>query len=382
MTPDPHLLKPMSIPTTKPLWPGACAGTSAAQFRPLNQPPPHYDACSSPDLPHAVGAVGHPRADIDANTVTSVTTTDTNPTGSFGYALMALSTIGFSSNSFLVHVAEAHFAFPPASSVFVRGLVQTVLSLSYLIGMAQFTATLRSITRRQAQLLAVRGFVGSLAIMSLYMSVQLIPVGDAVAIFFIGPAITIVLSSVILHEPVSVVEVFAAVLSIFGAALVTRADAMPAAASEAASTALMEPARRVIGSLCALISASLAAVAITAIRHLGASVHFMTAVVSFGLFATATAIPFGGVIGLPSLLSYGYGTVSVLAAAVFGFMGQCCITLGLQRCRIAPGILLLNLEVPLSYVLGLAFLGERPTILRAIGSILVFVAAVVIGLQS
>lgn len=296
-----------------------------------------------------------------------------------GYLLTALSTIGFSLNSFLIHVAESQYQFPPPSSVFIRGLVQTLLSVAYLGASSQLIPTITSTTKRQFRLLLVRGLVGSLAILSLYMAVNLIPVGDAVAIFFIGPAITLILSNVVLHEPVSVVEVMAAALSIVGAALVTHANGNHTTDGDGdGHTILIQPARRVIGSLCAVLSAMLSAVAITAIRHLGASVHFISTVVSFGLCCTVMAIPFGGLLSFHRFAQFGYGSIAVVVAACVGFAGQCCISLGLQRCRIAPAILLLNLEVPLSYVLGMVFLSEQPTLLRAVGSCCVFVAAIVI----
>lgn len=296
------------------------------------------------------------------------------------YVLMGLATIGFSSNSLLIHVAETKYKFPTASSVLIRGVVQTVLCLTYLISMSQLRTTIRSINAPQFRLLCVRGVVGSLAMMCLYLSVRLIPVGDAIAIVFVGPAITIVLSKVFLHESATIVEYIAAALSVSGAVLITR--------HEASSPGQMEIGWRnwhvqaLLGYLAAVMSATLASIGIMAVRRLSTAVHFITIVLAFSVCAIPTAILFGGILPVEQFFVYGAGLTTVTTAAVIAFCSQCCIAVGLQSCRVAPAVLLLNLEVPISYVLGLIFMNEGLSVVRVVGSALVFLSAVLIGAQS
>lgn len=82
-------------------------------------------------------------------------------------------------------------------------------------------------------------------------------------------------------------------------------------------------------------------------------------------------------------LAYGAGAAAtaVSPGCICGLFAQCMLNKGLQYCHAGPGVLVRNLEVPMAYVLGMLFLNETPTLLRAFGSFLVVCAAVIIGMR-
>lgn len=59
----------------------------------------------------------------------------------------------------------------------------------------------------------------------------MIPIGDAVSIFFVTPAVTLLVLAVTLGEPIRNVDVLAAALTITGAIIITRLDAASKLAS-------------------------------------------------------------------------------------------------------------------------------------------------------
>lgn len=292
----------------------------------------------------------------------------------YGYALMALSTLGFSGMSLLTHIAENKHGFPATSAVFVRAIIQTTLSYLYITRFLNVRELLDGFTPRQWMLLISRGITGSLGVMSVFTGLQKLPVGDATAIFFCGPVITMLLSGAFLGEPITVVDCIASVISFAGIILVAR----PGFGDE---TAIISTRDRIIGSLASFAGAWLSAISYVTVRSLGRSIHFMTFVFSLGFACIFVSVFLGGFMGPAGLLAQKTGTVNVVGASLFAFAGQVCLTKGLQNCRAGPGVLIRNLDVPLAYIFGLLFLGEAPSWFSFAGACLVLTATLMIGLR-
>lgn len=288
-----------------------------------------------------------------------------------GYLLMALSTIGFSGMSFFVRVAEDKFAFPPTSSVFVRATVHTLLSGLYIVRYVPVRRSLTALSRQQAALLAFRGVAGSVGIVLLFSALRRLPVGDAITIFFTGPVITLFLSNLTLHEPLTLFELIAGLGSFAGVVLVAHPG----------TGAATDPLSRIIGSAYAFAAAFLSAVSYVSVRSLGTSIHFMMSVFSLSFASIVTSTTLGGAIGPTELVRMREGAFTALLAALFAFSGQCCLNKGLQLCRAGPGVLIRNLDVPLAYILGLLFLGEKPSWFSFFGSLMILTATLMIGLR-
>lgn len=290
----------------------------------------------------------------------------------YGYAFMAVSCLGFSGMTFTVHMAEKQFHFPPLSAQFIRALVQTALCLVCIFAFVDIRQNIARLTRYQIKLLAFRGSVGALGIICVYKSLQLLPIGDAVTIFFFGPIITMLLSNLVLAEPITPLDGIAAVSSFIGVLLISR----PGFKIDDIFNS-----HRIAGSLFAFGGAFFSSVAYVTIRNLGTSIHFILSVLSLGLGSIITSVTLGGAVGPGIFISMREGALLVLISSLFAFAGQCCLTKGLQHCRAGPGVLIRNVDVPLAYILGLLFLGEAPSWLSLCGSCMVLFSAVMLGVR-
>ena len=290
----------------------------------------------------------------------------------YGYILMAMSCLGTSGMSLLVHLAEEQFRFPPLSALFICTVVQTVLSVTYILTFLDVRRMLSNITTRQAYLLAFRGIFGSCGFLCIFKALQLLSVGDAITIFYCAPAITMLLSGLVLAEPVTPLDVVAAIISFIGVLLISRPgfDVVNISKSD-----------RIIGSLFAFGSAFLCSAAYVAVRALGTGIHFMTSVLSLGFASMTLSTVLGGAISPTDFVNMKVAFVLVLIASLFAFVGHCCNNMGLQRCRAGPGVLIRNLDVPVSYLLGLLFLGETPSWFSFVGSCLVLFSSLLIGMH-
>lgn len=290
----------------------------------------------------------------------------------YGYSLMALSSIGFSAMSLLVHIATTKYDLSSSSCFFIRAVVQATLSYLYIAIFLNPRQILISLTPRQWKLLAFRGIIGSIAMAAFFHSLQLLPIGDAVSIFFISPILTMLLSSLILAEPITRIDAIAAAVSFSGIILVAR----PGFGSVSSFTP-----HRIVGVLSAMAAALFSAFAYVTVRNLGTSVHFMTNVFSLGFASVFTSLILGGAI-TPAYIAQMTKPIGLaLLSSLFAFGAQSFLNNGLQHCPAGPGALVRNLDVPMAFILGLTFLKERPNITSFVGSSLVVCGTVMIGLR-
>lgn len=293
----------------------------------------------------------------------------------FGYALLAAASLCFACNVICVRTSESRFNVPPTSVVFILGVTQFVMSMGYLLCFTSIRQIARSLTKKQFWLITLRGVFGGLTVLCLYSSFKLIPSGDADAIFFIGPALTIFFSAIYLSEPVTMPDVLAALLSIFGAILISRPDSSSGSAMKDA-TALTT---RIVGCSLAAAAAVLSSLSYVIIRSVVTSSHYMLPLVSLGFYTVILTAACGRAVSLTDVLANPVGHFFAFACAVFSVLGQSLVQLGLRHSPCGTGCLVRNIEVPLVFGLAIVTLHETPTWLGAFGSILVVLSAVVIG---
>lgn len=107
----------------------------------------------------------------------------------------------------------------------------------------------------------------------------------------------------------------------------------------------------------------------------------MSSVLSLGLGVLVVSVVLGGAVNPIALLNNPSGLAMLVLSSLFGFVGQCLINRGLQLCQAGHGSLIRNLDVPVAYLLGLVFLGERPSWYSFAGSFLVVGSALMIGIR-
>lgn len=313
-----------------------------------------------------------------------------------GYLLMVCAALAYTVHNVLIRLAETSYPdVSAASSVLIRSAVQTVLSTLWLTCVRP-RITLIGVTARHVALLFLRGLLGGIALLLLYISMDHLPVGDATAIFFCTPVFTLALSHAALREPVTMSDVIAAVLSVCGVILITRSSS---AHPDAAEKPGVPSSSTVVGVIAAVGAAALTAAAYTVVRALGNAVHFMAYVLSMGACAGFVATVFlsqqsnshsqtdrstllGWTQHFSSSSSVNHQHLTPLVvAALAGFVAQACTNRGLQLCRAGRATLVRNMEVPLTYAVGSLTLSERPSSVSITGATLVVSAAVLVGVR-
>lgn len=270
--------------------------------------------------------------------------------------------------SFITHIAETSYSFPPTSSAFIRATVHTTLATCYFISFLPFRTLFSSLTPHQRRTLLFRGVIGSIDVCLLLISLRLLPVGDAITIFFSSPVITMLMCHYVISEPFTRLELLAGLVSFSGVALISRPGSGPA----------VDTTDRLVGSLCAFAAAVLSSMVYVAVRSMGDGVHFMTHILSLSAAMIVTSAGLGGAIGPAGLVRMKEGALAAFVAALFAFGGQCCLNKGLQLCRAGPGTLIRSLDVPILYLLGMVFLGEKPTWFSLAGSCLVLTGTIMV----
>ena len=287
--------------------------------------------------------------------------------------LMAASCFGFSIMSLFFHIAETTFDFSARYTIFIRSVIHTTLAGLYIASYLNIRETFISLTRRQQTLLVFRGFTGAFGVLAGTLSLKYLPMGDAVSLFFSSSVITLILSNLVLSESITVLDCIAAIVSFGGVLLISRPDGD--LVSHASTT------HRLIGSICAISAAFLASAAYVTIRSLGASLHYMLNVIALAVATLIISIPMGGFTPPEAIIHNKWGSFYAIVGSLAGLTGQICLTKGLQHCNAGPGLLIRNLDIPLAYVLGMVFLGEKPTPVRLLGSTMVLCTAIMIGVR-
>lgn len=291
-----------------------------------------------------------------------------------GFILLALSSLLFASGVTAMSYIEGRYNI---SSISLTFLVSSVEILGSTLGFIFFTPVLsiiRSLRRNHVILLSIRGISGCIALFCLTSALNYLPTGDADTIFFMAPFLTLLLSSMLLGEPVAGGEIVASVVAFVGAVLVSK----PSAEDALVQISTMD---RLTGSLYAITGAvSLSAVMIS-VRALVTSTHFLTSVWSLGFFGTLMSMCVGASTIRTDAALHTEGVALALSVGLLGFAGQLCFNCGMQFCKASTATLIRNLEVPMTYILALLFLHQVPSLERVAGSSLVVGSALCVGLR-
>ncbi len=175
--------------------------------------------------------------------------------------------------------------------------------------------------------------------------------------------LVLLFGNIALHEPVRPRIALAAFLSLIGAILVT-------------DPFKTETTTNVVGVIIALTAAITAALAYTTVRAIATQVNYLASVLSSGAFTLLMGLAAGGV---TDLFKSALNTGIAVAAGSSAFCAQCWISKGYEYCTAGKGALIRNIELPLAYVFGIAFLGEVPNVVSVLGGTLILAATLIIG---
>lgn len=318
----------------------------------------------------------HNAVRTDVENVTDEHGHDPRPSEGLGYLFMFIGAFAFAVHTVLIRIAESSYKVPLLSIIYIRGLIHTLCSIFYFIlSFAPAELVTWTLTQKQTVLLLLRGLSSAVGIMVFYTGINMVQVGDAISIYFLNPMFTFTLAALFLSEKVTLQGVISIVLSAIGTMLVALGQNSGAKDTLGLTT-------RLIGLIMIILGAFMGAVAYTIIRGLGMSTNFMLSILSYGSFCFVGAVFLNEFKVFPldqlSALQRG-GLVAAVAAGLISFIAQCGLSLGLQRCKAGPGVLITNVEVPIVFTLGALFLHEYPDVMTICGSSFIVSAAIVIG---
>ncbi|GFR50475.1 hypothetical protein Agub_g12529, partial [Astrephomene gubernaculifera] len=328
-----------------------------------------------------------------------------------GVACVCLAALSFSFAAFFVKLIGP--SMPVFQIVAFRSL--TSFTACALFARARKMAPLFG-RRANLRLLIARGLFGAAAMTTYYFSIKMLPLADAVTLFFLNPAITAVAAWVIMREPLGLRGAAGVLISLCGLVLVTRppflfgsettvssaSDASSGMASSSSSTgssssalhadngvgvstaaAATEAEQRLFGTLMGLSSALLSAGAFICIRYIGKREPPLVMSVYFHVCAALTSIgPLAAGLPTRAIAPSGAQWLLLWAVSAGSFVGQLMIGRGFQLLHAARASGINFTQVVLSYIQGLLFLHEHLTLLGGAGSLLIAGGAILVNLKS
>ncbi|GIL84985.1 hypothetical protein Vretimale_9838 [Volvox reticuliferus] len=271
-------------------------------------------------------------------------------------------------------------------------------------------ASIKPLFGRRANLrfLISRGLFGAAAMTTYYFSIKMLPLADAVTLFFLNPAITAVAAWAIMKEPLGFHGVGGIIISLCGLLLLTRPPFLfnSRAANSTSGDGLHGDAsigvgiagsgdvdvsnntgggwdkQRLLGSMFGLLSALLSTGAFISIRFIGKSEPALVVSVYFHVSAAATSlVPLAAGLPTPAVWPKGVQWALLLGVAACSFWGQILIGRSFQLLNAARASAINLTQVVYSYLLGLIFLHEQLTLLGGAGSVLIAAGAVLVNLR-
>lgn len=260
----------------------------------------------------------------------------------------------------LIHTTLTQSSVSIGGTLFVFGIVFLPSSLIILLldPNASFNIFLDA---SLLQLLLLRAIFSGLVFYANAVALSLLPVGVAVTLFGTTPCITTILAYLILGEKINKRDIIAIFLNLFGVFLV----AHPANTSEKLS---------LLGLAYGLFSATFMATCLIVVRAMGTQVHFAHNLFSIGIGCLGLLPFIGGVNEIYELWNQTVpSVVSVIVAAMAAFFSQALINnaMRIRACKPGKAAAVLTMNVPLSFFMGVVFIGEQPDLSSMAGSVLV-----------
>ncbi|KAJ2558038.1 hypothetical protein EV175_000995 [Coemansia sp. RSA 1933] len=297
-----------------------------------------------------------------------------------GYVFMALSALGFASNSLCVK-ALAVAGFPSLEIVFARSVMQLGLGLLGCLyyGISPVGRGGWSVRR----LLVLRGAAGAFGNACFFYAVTKMTLADATVVFFTSPVFSAVFAYVILGEPYGVFDRVASVVCLLGIVLVLK----PSMVFGEGPILLEVPSTgsQSRGAAAALVGAMSGALAYCAVRKVGRTVHSIVHVVYFGVLSLVGSLVamYLGVQSTPPVRMPASTREWTLMAILgtFAFLGQVLLNRGLQLAPAGPGTLMRNLDVVFAFLFGITLFGEIPDRIGVAGAVVIVGCTAAMGLH-
>lgn len=323
---------------------------------------------SQPLLPHG------PHAPLSDGRLPAGKPSNTSPSRftARGFLYMVLSTFFMSLFSFFAHVSESSFGFSVPSVLLVRGCISLSFSLIYILS-TNLLSTIEP-TRDVIIPLLIRGVSGSMTGFLVFSAVARIPVGTAMTLFNVAPTFTSVAAALVFSEAFTRAHALNLVANFFGVMLVS---------GMVTNAAVNGTAPSAVGVMFGLGSAISSTVNVMVLRKLGARrMHPMMTTFAYGAGCLVLLLFIATKEDVHAVVS-GNRTALMFAvlSALFGFIAQNLLALGLRHVPAGAAAVVRSLNVPMSFALGLVALGETIAPLEAVGVVLIVGSVTTVGMM-
>lgn len=301
-----------------------------------------------------------------------------------GYILTLLSCVFFAIAAACVKSVTMEQRMPSVTAVYFASVVMSCFAI-FCIGLGRKAR--ESLTQLDPVQLGgtfVRGLLGAATILLLYKAIELLPVGQADAAYYVTPVFAMVFAAASLRERILITDVMLACGSIVGVMMIASPAIFISLSSHDAFIVNGENFRRerILGICCALFAAFFNAMGLVLTRSLTHNIHFLHFVFVFGVCGVLVTTMTGHAAN--PFLVYKEDAAAFFLAISAGLCTSIAQTLMHASLYFVPAgraSLVGNCEVPLVYLIAIFFLRESPTLVPFLGSVIVVTSSLIIGIR-
>lgn len=247
--------------------------------------------------------------------------------------------------------------------VFVRGMVQFIVCSLLVIFDVNRPKNLFGDTRFVQWMVFLRGVIGYGGIAFSFLSVELLPIGDASVLSMLSPLFASIIAFLLLGEPWKLPEFIGTVMSLVGATFVAHPTIIFGG----------QPAN-LLGVFFALMSSLTAGCAYICVRILGttAKLPFANICVGQSIAQMVLSIPTGYLMKTPVDLNVGINNFLLLVlGGLIGCLSQIAMTIGMQKEKSALATAMRMSDVIFGFLWQVLFTTDIPSISSIFGATLV-----------
>lgn len=295
----------------------------------------------------------------------------THPQETFGCLLIFVSAVCFAAMQMLSRLATDYHGFPESGVTGMQGLTMAIFAFAGIMSSKDARAHALHTYRGDLPFVLLQGFVGGAARALIIAALTLIPLVTETSLLLPFPIVAIGMSAVLLGETFGAFELVATLVCFAGVVLVSNPTLQIDLSQIGHSSYLY-------GCVIAVLASWCLAAQLVIIKAYTKRVHYLVSAVSMGVWTMLLGVTMGGADPEP-LLETSMRTGIVILSCIFGAMSQCFMSKGSEYCRAGMGAVVLNVILPISYLLGIIFLAEMPSFVSLFGATLAFTAALLMS---
>ncbi|XP_002733472.1 solute carrier family 35 member G1-like [Saccoglossus kowalevskii] len=266
----------------------------------------------------------------------------------------------------------------PLEITFVRMVIQNACVTPIMLCK---NISFRGENAYQYRWLISRGVTGCLSVTCVFIAVHLMPVGDAVVIFFTNPIYTAFLSCMCLKESIKVIDFLLALISVIGVMVILKPQFLFSGSSQNTTLTEVESSESLLGALFAFFGALFAAMVFVSSRKLGKKVSYLTIIFYYSVCGIITTSTLLFILDKYSLPQTPHDWFFIVFVGLCGVGGQILLTKALQYEKAVYVSIIRTMDIVFAYIFQYLWYGSKPDWVAMLGAILVTISSVGIALK-